>query len=771
MPTSKRKQQRPAQNAEQNTRITHTEGNVLDLRSIVAQRDARRSQKIQEQAATQEKKQSRKKVVRQVQKKAKQSAQKIKKRPKKRATPAKVKTVQKGRPAAPKKTPKQQKEPVHPPSHRALISSVILFIIGLCVFLSPAFVGVTVSHVRTLEERVTGSATTAFERLQVAADFTQQLEASQARAAFQESQEAFALAQSQVEPFDSLMPAAKAIPFRGDEISSGWSLLQAGYELALAGEQITKAMEEFNATDITSVARDEDVGITRLLLIAYATVSPTQEHVARAVEHLEAVDVDAVPEEKRELAAQVQSVLPQVNGQLTEATQMIELLLAMLGNERERRYAVIFANNHELRAGMGFPGAVAFVDVRNGVVTNIDIPGGGVYDISGQLTEKVVAPKPLHLVNPHWSLQDSLWFPHFPASAEKFQWFLAESAAPSVDGVIALTPSVIEDVLEVTGPIDLQSSYGLIIDENNFYEEVQLLAEEKFDQTQKSKQIIADMTPILFNKLFSASDDPEQLAAVVEVMSRALDEKNIVMYMNDDMLQRSVSALDWGGEIKTTEGDYLAVINDNIAGGKTNSVVEDTIQHRAQIAADGTITNTVTYTLNHLGEGDDLLQGTNYTGFVRFYVPEGSELLSAEGFETPESQLFISPDDDARIDEDLKRISGDVLVNELTQVSSNTEFQKQMFGGWMQAEAGGSATVTLTYTLPFVIGNDEVLDPVDQYTLLVQKQLGSFGTILESEVVTPENMRVTRAYPDAHTGVKEVLLVQDYFMGLIIEQS
>lgn len=777
MPTSKRKPNKTPNNAEQNTRITHTEGNVLDLRSIVAQRDARRALAVQQQAKVQQKKAPRKKKVKQVKRK-KLPVTKEKKRPK-AETPVNIQTTRATKtPRVIKPKKRKQTRAARntvaqegPPKHTTLISSVLVFIVGLLIFLSPAFVGLSVSSVRNVESRVTSNATQAFDQLRVAADFTQQLDASPARAAFQEAQDTFLLAQSQIDQYDFILPVAKFIPFRGKEISSGWHLLQAGYELSIAGEQITKAMEEFNATDIQSVARNEDIGITRLLLIAHATVSPTQEHVARAVEHLDQVEIDAIPEDKQELAAQVQTTLPQVNEQLRDATEMIELLLAMLGNDRERRYAVIFANNHELRAGMGFPGAVAFVDVRNGVVTNIDIPGGGVYDINGQLTEKVISPKPLHLVNPHWSLQDSLWFPHFPASAEKFQWFLSNSSAPSVDGVIALTPSVIEDLLAETGPIDLQNTYGLIIDENNFYEEVQLLAEEKYDKTQESKQIIADMTPILFNKLFSAGNDPEQLAGVVSVLSRALDEKNIVLYMNDEVMQQSISKLDWGGEMKTADRDYLAVIQDNIAAGKSNRVIEDTIRHRVDIAENGSITDTVTYTLNHTGDPADPLTGGTYTGFTRFYVPEGSQLVSAEGFETPDSKLFLQPDPDATIDEDLQRISGDVLVNELTQVYSNTEFGKQMFGGWMQVPAGEGVSVTLTYTLPFTIGNQDVLDPVDHYSLLVQKQLGSFGTVLESEIHTPDNMHITRSYPGSVQGTAEVLLLQDYFAGFIIEQS
>lgn len=774
MPASQTPKNRksPSQQSTHHSKNDH----VLDLRTIVAQRDARKkeSKQMVEQSLLKQKKKSRT-LFPVKQKKGKKEKTQKKERAIKKQREKKKKIIQpiiqkkeKGaikRKSISKKFFEKESEEF---SMRTVVISFVVCAFGLGLFLLPAFFGISISTAQKIEQQVTTYALFGFDRLQEAAMLTQAVKPQEARYAFLEAQESFTLATEEIDSIDFFIPLIEKFPWRGKEISSGWHLLHAGEQLSLAGEQITKAMEELYASDIQYIAKDENQGITRLLLIAHATIDPTREYIETASTHLAQVDSNAIPLEKRDQVIRAKEELPVIESQLAYGTQMIELALSLLGNDEERRYAVIFANNHELRAGMGFPGALAFIDIRNGVVTNIDIPAGGIYDISGQLTKNVISPKPLHLVNPQWTLQDSLWFPHFPASAQKFQWFLENSAAPSVDGVIALTPSVIEDLLVITGPIDLQEKYGLTIDEKNFYTQVQLLAEEKYDVTQESKKIIADMTPLLFNQLFVSVENPEKMLDIMNVFDTALKEKQLVLYMNDPILQQSVSDLGWGGEIKTTEKDYLSVVQDNIAGGKTNSVVEDTIRHRVDIADDGSIVNTVTVTVNHTGAPTDLLKGVAYTGFFRFYVPEGSEILSASGFSTPQASLFLTPPEEAEIDEDLARISGDMLVNELTQVYSNTEFGKSVFGGWVQAEPGEGASVSITYKLPFQI---DLSDGVDDYSLLVQKQLGSFGAVFSSEIVLPENMKITRSYPQGFAGISEILLEQDYFSGIIIEKK
>jgi len=47
-------------------------------------------------------------------------------------------------------------------------------------------------------------------------------------------------------------------------------------------------------------------------------------------------------------------------------------------------------------------------------------------------------------------------------------WFYEKSGGPTVDGVITLTPQIIEEFLAQTGSIDMQEEYGLIVDADNF---------------------------------------------------------------------------------------------------------------------------------------------------------------------------------------------------------------------------------------------------------------------------------------------------------------
>ena len=113
-------------------------------------------------------------------------------------------------------------------------------------------------------------------------------------------------------------------------------------------------------------------------------------------------------------------------------------------------------------------GSLALMDIDRGQIKRLEIPGGGPYDFQGQLTAQVAAPEPLRLIQPVWQLQDANWFPDWPTSAEKIMWFLNKSGAPTFDGVIAVTSDVMEDLLMVTGPIEM-NEYGLTIDSDNFW--------------------------------------------------------------------------------------------------------------------------------------------------------------------------------------------------------------------------------------------------------------------------------------------------------------
>ncbi|MFH1426809.1 MAG: DUF4012 domain-containing protein [Candidatus Kerfeldbacteria bacterium] len=667
---------------------------------------------------------------------------------------------------------KKDKLPIFGLSFTTVGKPLGAFVLLALVFVLPASVSAMLNTSSDLERVVVKSSEEAFEHLQLAGDSLMGFDFTEAETEFGLASDRFESVQAELASLNSvIVSVAKYIPGKGKQLYSGTHLVSAGEDLAAAGEQMSKALGVLSSVDLSAVAQDNKQGLTAVLLVVHSALDSSVQYIDSAAMHLNEVSLEAVPEDKRGIVASATTSLPAVQRALRDGLDMTELLLTVLGHDEQKRYLVLFQNNYEMRPTGGFIGSLAVIDVYNGVVTGLDVPGGGVYDISGQFGQKLIAPEPLHLVNPYWNLQDANWFPHFPSSARKIQWFYEESGGEPVDGVITLVPSVIERMLEITGPIDMTEDYGVIIDSENFYDEVQVRAEEKYDVTRESKKILTDMTPILFNKLFASAEDPQSLLRLVTMLRTALEEKDILVAMNDITAQQEVSEHDWAGELKVTDRDYLAVIHANISGGKTDGAIEEVVKHRAEIQPDGSVIDTVTLTRIHKGDSGSAFSGVKNIDYARFYVPQGSRLLTAQGFDTPESSYFLDPDKNALEDEDLMRITGDSTTFGALGITTNNEFEKTVFGGWIQTEPGESSTVELQYQLPFVIDVGSIWNQTDRYSLLVQKQPGSFGNFFVSEVALPSTIEAVRFFPETYTGEDQMMLTSDYFAGIVLSQA
>lgn len=653
-------------------------------------------------------------------------------------------------------------------SFAAIGKPLIGFALVSLVFVLPASVSAVLNRGGGLESAVVQSTEEAFSHLQQAGADLQGLNFAGAEEQFESAGFAFDKANEEIEHLSGVVAsAAKYVPGKGKTFYTGVHLLAAGDELAEAGELLSGALAELDAVDLKAVAQDEDAGLTSVLLVVHAALAPASEHIQTAAEHMELVDPQAVPAEYRNMVIQAQDMMPLIASTVEESVGTTELLLSFLGHDEQKRYLVLFQNNHELRPTGGFIGSLALIDINNGVVTGLEVPGGGVYDIAGQQREQVVSPAPMHVVNPHWNIQDANWFPHFPSSALKVQDFFESAQQPSVDGVITLVPSVIEDLIGATEPIDLTEDFDVIITEDNFYDEVQVRAEEKFDVTRESKRIIGELTPLLFQNLFSAAENPEQLVDIASVVRDAMIRKEVLVYMNDDQLQQLFSERDWSGELKETDRDYLAVFHANIGGGKTSQVIDEVVKHEADIQEDGSIINTVTLTRVHKGDPESVLEGEVNTDYVRFYVPQGSTLLDTSGFESPDPALFMKPISTYGTDNDLEQIQGEVLLNTANGISTNQEYGKTVFGGWTRTAPNESSTVTIQYELPFSLDTQSFWNATDRYSLLVQRQPG-YDVFFTSDIRIPDTMEPVRSFPADFTGATQLLLTEDYFAGILL---
>lgn len=471
-----------------------------------------------------------------------------------------------------------------------------------------------------------------------------------------------------------------------------------------------------------------------------------------------------IPGRNGDILRQLDKDLPQLKRILEQSDEYVNIFLNFVGKDMLRRYVFIFQNNQELRATGGFIGSFGLMNIDRGVVKSLDIQE--IYNPDGQLLEQILAPEPLQEISPRWFLRDSNWFADFPTSAQKIISFYEKTGGVTPDGVISLTPTIIERLLTITGPIELEE-YGVTITADNFVKLTQYQTGVAYDRVEnKPKQFIADLAPILINKLLSA--DSRQYQKILEALNDSFQEKHIVLYFLDEQLQGKVEQYNLGGSLYETQKDYLSVVHSNIGGFKTDGVMEDAMNINTQIKDNGTIINTLTISRTHKG-GDTEYEWWNQDNinYMRVYMPKGSRILSVKGYTDKEEK---KPNDDiASFDQDvdLKAIQDTLVHNEDWDIDTFEETNKSVIGGWLITQPKQTSEVTIEYELPFTISSGDI------YSLILQKQSGTIGSRYDYTIdISPKFKPIWRdssfnlEQVDTKYQVKGEVLRTDEFIGM-----
>lgn len=545
---------------------------------------------------------------------------------------------------------------------------------------------------------------------------------------FSAAAEKFANAQDSLNDLHAgVVAIVSVIPQTDRTYESVRGLVTAGQELSQTASIMTQAGSGISSQTSTDI-------VTKLNLLG-AYIENALPHALAAQAALAKVDSDVVPAQYTDKIAKLQSETPAIAASMQEFLKFVHTLTFLLGGESKMRYLTLFQNNTELRPTGGFIGSFAEVAMDNGAIANMRLPGGGTYDVQGQLDTFVEAPKPLSLINPRWEFQDGNWFPDFPTSAKKMQWFYEHAGGPTTDGVIAVNATFVEKLLDVVGPIEMPE-YGLTIDSENFLFATEKAVEIDADKTLNTpKAILGDMAPKLIDKIKAA--DAKTLVKIVMLIEQGLLERDIQVYFRDNDAQKAMQDLGFAGGMEQTAGDYLMVVDTNIGGGKTDAVIDQAIDVEVNISETGTIVDDLTLTKTHHGMANALFSGKNNVDYVRFYVPEGSVLLSADGFEPPSQSLFEPSDIPLGLDDDLSIVMSSETRDTISGMDIWNEFGKTVFGGWVQTAPGETQVIHVSYRIPQVLfsadSNTTFLararrqlgfDNHDGYSMLAQKQSG-----------------------------------------------
>jgi len=651
----------------------------------------------------------------------------------------------------------------------AIASFALLLVIGSVSYASKGF---------GIKGQVLGASQAGYGNLTAAMTDMASKNFDGSSADFAKAYDQFSQASSQLNQMGGLLiDASHYIPF-ASVLATGKNAVDAGKHISAAGQALNDVAKTA-ATMKNPLGQSGQPTVSLLAMFQQTSnnVATAEDELKSAQVDINSINVDDLPSDKQRQFILLKEKLPTIITLLKNFTDNSGIFTDLLGGNGPRKYLFLFQNNDEMRATGGFIGSYGLLDINNGRISKFFIDG--IFNPDGQLKDKIVPPFPIQKISAAWSLHDSNWFPDFPTSAREAMSFYEKTGGPTVDGVITLTPAVMQKLLAVTGPITMPD-YGITIDADNFVDQTQYQVEDGYDKTQnKPKQILSDLAPLILDRIFNASNSamiPKALAALAD----GLAQKDILLYSDNDDIQKLISKQGWSGEVLPADKDYLSVINTNINGFKTDGVIDENIQHQANIQDDGSVIDTVTITRKHNG-GNSQYDWYNQVNddYMRVYVPLGSKLLDAQG-QTRETDKPPLDYDALKFKRDdlVEQEESQIVVDPQTGTSIFPDAGKTVFANWVYVSPGESVTVTYKYLLPFKLFqvSDGKGEQVDSYSLVAQKQSGSVGSSFFSLLSYPADYNVQWKHPDAaNQGTNQISLNTkldyDRFLGVVFEKK
>lgn len=383
-----------------------------------------------------------------------------------------------------------------------------------------------------------------------------------------------------------------------------------------------------------------------------------------------------------------------------EGKEFIDLLPVILGFSEPKTYLILFLNNTELRPGGGFIGSYATVRITNGKMDILKVEGTELLDKRAPAEWKVSPPKIIQekLGLSNWYFRDSNWSPDYPTNVKKaLEFYSAEGgvAANEIDGVIAITPVVLEDILEITGPIKVE---GLEFNSQNVVEKLEYEVEYGFEQkglsVDQRKKILKPLFEEVLKKLGpDAVLNPKKYVSFFQSLA---EEKHVLAYFFDEKVQTVLKKNHWTGEVPQVKGDFVMWVDANLGALKTDQKITRELSYSFLPQKNGDATKflaTATMKYTHTGVFDKFT--SRYLTYARVYVPEGSILQGV-----------------VAVDAQAKRVV-------LASVEQGKELGKQWFGVFFSVEPQQVRKLEFSYILP-----QTAVKTSGEYTLSIPKQSG-----------------------------------------------
>lgn len=434
------------------------------------------------------------------------------------------------------------------------------------------------------------------------------------------------------------------------------------------------------------------------------------------------------------------------------AETFLNAFIPWLASSTPHRVIVLLQNPSEMRPGGGFLGSYADITIASGSIANIAVHD--IADVDAGFMQKIIPPPPLQLEVKNFRPADANWFFDFPTSASKTMQFFeesnlyagsgatgknAQSSSPTIfDGAIAVSPKVVSDLLSITGPITISSTStkqkivpttftadNVLVQIQNIVQQGQATGNHEPTATYP-KAVLGELSRAIFTQLASSTDSEKQ-----QLLSMAFDwfaKRDVMAYFSNSDFENFILSYGAAGDVyqlpQNFNGDYLAIVDANIRGDKSDLYVAQKVSFDAQIGADGTITDTLKIDRTHNGNQSPYwwYQTTNQD-YLQIFVPDGSSLENETG---GIKKTITAPISYAR-----NGYSTDPTVAAIASstqplfiypaVTTHEEDGKEVFATWAVVPKGKTTSLEFDYT------HRAFLPPADgtPYQFVFEKQAGS----------------------------------------------
>jgi hypothetical protein len=405
--------------------------------------------------------------------------------------------------------------------------------------------------------------------------------------------------------------------------------------------------------------------------------------------------------------------LPVIQDWLDTFERLIPVAPSLLGIGTPANYLIEVLDSTELRPAGGFIGNYGTATLSGGRLSAAHITDVDLIDKPFESAGHVLPYPPAYgwfdLAPGSWSFRDSNLDADFPTAARYGeQTYREEGGNVPVQGVIAITPALIEHALAITGPIAVPEYHETITAQNLIarihYHQLGNAGEgsELIPSPDGHSSLRKRFTELLAEHFLARVHQlaPGQLSQFVLLMVNAVHAKDLQLYLNAAVAENLLHRFHLDAAIQSPAGDSLFVVDANIAPNKANNFIVNTLDDRVTIDTQGNVMHHATlhyaWTIAGQNYGSPL-----YRDFVHIYVPPGSELLTQDGWQPR---------------------------------GTSNAFNRKVWMGYFELSYGQTRTVTLVWKVPSAASKNQ---SGWHYQYVVQKQAGNLWKLnLQIEVPT-----------------------------------